>query len=183
MDRQASKAIVRTKNGNMLVRVIQAISMVAGWCSAAMILSAVALTCQMIFVRFALNGSTVWQTEIVVYLIIAATLLGLSFVQHQRGHVNVDLIPLAVRGRTRFMLAFFTLSLSITITAVMLFYGHEYWYFAYIRGWTSDTVSAVPLWIPYLSLPLGFGLLLLQLIADLIALLTNAETPFGLEAQ
>ncbi len=182
MSGHAPAAIVRTTSDNQIVRSIHKVSSAAGWCSALMILTAVVLTCQMIFVRFVLNGSTVWQTEIVVYLVIAATLVGLPFVQYQRGHVNVDLIPLALRGRARFGLAVLTLSLSIIITAVLLFYGYEYWHFAYKRRWTSDTVTAVPLWIPYLSLPVGFGLLLLQLLADLVALFTKSETPFGLEA-
>ncbi len=178
----ALSAAQRTKSDHAFVRAIQIISSGAGWCSALMILAAVFLTCQMIFIRFALNGSTVWQTEVVVFLVIAATLVGLPFVQFQRGHVNVDLIPLAFKGKARFALAIVTLTLSIVITCVMLFYGYEYWHLAWTRGWTSDTVTAVPLWIPYLSLPVGFGLLLLQLIADLVALLTKSEAPFGLEA-
>lgn len=181
MASHAPSPVQRVKSENIFVRTVQNISSIAGWCSALMILAAVFLTCQMIFIRFVLNGSTVWQTEYVVFLVIAATLIGLPFVQFQRGHVNVDLIPLALKGRVRFALAVLTLSLSITITAVMVFYGYEHWHFAWARGWTSDTVTAVPLWIPYLSLPLGFGLLLLQLIADLVALLIKSETPFGLE--
>lgn len=178
----APAAAQRAKSRNGFVRTVQNISSIAGWCSALMILAAVFLTCQMIFIRFALNGSTVWQTETIVFLVIAATLVGLPFVQFQRGHVNVDLIPMAVQGKARFGLALVTLVLSILITAVMLFYGYEYWHFAWASGWTSDTVTAVPLWMPYLSLPVGFGLLLLQLIADLVALLTKSDTPFGLEA-
>jgi TRAP-type C4-dicarboxylate transport system permease small subunit len=181
MASHAPSPVQRVKSENIFVRTVQNISSIAGWCSALMVLAAVFLTCQMIFIRFVLNGSTVWQTEYVVFLVIAATLIGLPFVQFQRGHVNVDLIPLALKGRARFALAVLTLSLSITITAVMVFYGYEHWHFAWARGWTSDTVTAVPLWIPYLSLPLGFGLLLLQLIADLVALLIKSETPFGLE--
>lgn len=172
----------RPPSDNWFVKTVFALSNVAGWISATMILTAVILTCQMIFVRFVLNGSTVWQTEIVVYLVMAATLLGLPFVQYKRGHVNVDLVPLALSGRARMGLAMLTLAISICVISIMLFYGYEYWHFAWARAWTSDTVTAVPLWIPYLSLPLGFGLLLLQLSADLVALLTKSETPFGLEA-
>ncbi|WP_299962551.1 TRAP transporter small permease [uncultured Roseobacter sp.] len=163
------------------VRAVAALSTVAGWCSAAMIVAAVGITCQMIFVRFVLNGSTVWQTEMVVYLVIAATLVGLPYVQRLRGHVNVDLIPLALPMVARRALAVLTLSLSIIIIGVMLWYGYDYWHFAWDRGWRSDTVWGVRLWIPYLALPVGFGLLLLQLIADLVGVLTRAEAPFGLE--
>ena len=181
MASHTTSSVQQLKSKNIFVRTVQNISSFAGWCSALMNLSAVVLTCQMIFIRFVLNGSTVWQTEYVVFLVIAATLIGLPFVQFQRGHVNVDLIPVILKGRVRFALAILTLSLSIVITAIMLFYGYEHWHFAWERGWTSDTVTAVPLWIPYLSLPLGFGLLLLQFIADFIALLTKSETPFGVE--
>ena len=156
-------------------------STVAGWCSAAMIVSAVFITCQMIFVRFVLNASTIWQTELVIYLMVTATLIGLPYVQRMRGHVNVDLIPLMLGRRARFYLCLLTLSMSITIVAIMLYYGYDHWHIAWAKGWTSDTVWAVRLWIPYLSLPVGFALLLLQFIADLVAVVLKIDPPFGLE--
>ncbi len=177
---QTSASIARDGN-NLFLRAVAAISTLAGWCSAAMIVCAVAITCQMIFVRFVLNASTVWQTEAVVYLVIAATLIGLPYVQRLRGHVNVDLIPLSLSKGPRMVLAVVTLSVSILIVAVMLFYGYEYWHFAWERGWRSDTVWGVRLWIPYLALPIGFGLLLLQLVADLVSVLLGIDKPFGLE--
>lgn len=176
---QIGGAIARTGN-NPFLRGVAALSTLAGWVSAAMIVAAVAITCQMIWVRFVLNGSTVWQTESVIYLVIAATLIGLPYVQRLRGHVNVDLVPLSLPMGARKGLAVVTLGLSISIVAVMLWYGFEYWHFAWDRGWKSDTVWGVRLWIPYAAIPVGFALLLLQLVADLVALLTGVEAPFGL---
>lgn len=178
---QSSARIANTGN-NPFLRAVSALSTLAGWCAAAMIVAAVAITCQMIVVRFVLNGSTVWQTEAVIYLVIAATLVGLPYVQRLRGHVNVDLIPISLPPRGRFALAIVTSFLSIGILSVMLWYGFEYWHFAYERGWRSDTVWGVRLWIPYLAIPVGFALFLLQLIADLVALLTGVDKPFGLES-
>lgn len=181
MASQSTAAIAHTDK-NPFLRIVAAISTLAGWCSAGMIVAAVAITCQMIFIRFVLNGSTVWQTEAVIYLVIAATLVGLPYVQRLRGHVNVDLFPLWLAPKARFVLAVITLSISILIVAVMLYYGYEYWHFAWERGWRSDTVWGVRLWIPYLALPIGFGLFLLQLIADLVAILLGIDKPFGLES-
>ena len=176
-----SSAAVAHAGNNPFLRAVAAISTLAGWISAAMIVAAVAITCQMIFVRFVLNGSTVWQTEAVIYLVISATLVGLPYVQRLRGHVNVDLIPLMLPKPARKALAILTLSASIVIVAIMLWYGYEYWHFAWARGWRSDTIWGVRLWIPYLALPVGFALFLLQLIADLIAVLLKIDQPFGLE--
>ncbi|MCF6328237.1 MAG: TRAP transporter small permease [Henriciella sp.] len=167
--------------GNRFLKVVAALSTLAGWTAAGMIVSAVAITCQMIFVRFVLNASTIWQTEAVVYLVIAATLLGLPYVQRLRGHVNVDLIPLALGKRARFALCMVTLSVSALMVAVMFFYGAEFWLLTWDRGWRSDTVWGVRLWIPYLSLPVGFALFFLQLIADIVAVILKIDMPFGLE--
>ena len=180
MGGQSSAAAAQTGN-NPFLRLVAAISTLAGWCSAGMIVLAVGITCQMIFIRFVLNGSTVWQTEAVIYLMVAATLIGLPYVQQLRGHVNVDLFPLALPPRARYVLCIITLSVSILIVGVMLFYGFEYWHFAWDRGWRSDTVWGVRLWIPYLSIPVGFALLMLQLVADLVAVIIKVDKPFGLE--
>jgi len=177
---QSSAAAAQTGN-NPFLRIVAGISTLAGWCSAGMIVAAVAITCQMIFIRFVLNGSTVWQTEAVIYLMVAATLIGLPYVQRLRGHVNVDLFPLALPQRARYVLCIITLSVSILIVGVMLFYGFEYWHFAWDRGWRSDTVWGVRLWIPYLAIPVGFALLMLQLVADLVAVIIKVDKPFGLE--
>ena len=183
MSGSAHAARAARDGGNPFLRAVGWLSTLAGWASAAMIVAAVAITCQMIFIRFVLNGSTVWQTEAVIYLMIAATLVGLPYVQRLRGHVNVDLVPLALRGRARLAMFWLTSVLSIAVVSVMLFYGYEFWHFAWERGWRSDTVWGVRLWIPYLAIPVGFGLLLLQLVADLAAVALGHDEPFGLPAE
>lgn len=180
MSGATSVGAARTGNDPFL-KGVAAISTFAGWVSATMIVVAVAIVCQMIFVRFVLNGSTVWQTEAVIYLMIAATLIGLPYVQRLRGHVNVDLVPLMLPLGARRWLAIITLSVSSLIIGVMVYHAYEFWHFAWARGWRSDTVWGVMLWKPYLSLPLGLGLLLLQLIADLYAVIVRIDNPFGIE--
>jgi TRAP-type C4-dicarboxylate transport system permease small subunit len=149
------------------VRAIGAVSTVFGVLAAVMILASVLITCQMIFLRSILGVSTVWQTEAVIYLMIASTLLGLPYVQRLRGHVGVDLLPSLLPPGPRRMLVLFVMALTVAMTAAMLWYGWEMFHLAWARGWKSESVWAFPLWITYLSVPLGFGLFLLQLLADL----------------
>jgi TRAP-type C4-dicarboxylate transport system permease small subunit len=166
---------------NVFLRIVAGISTLCGWIAAAMILSAVFITCQMIFVRFVLGQSTIWQTEAVIYLVVGATLLGLPYVQLMRGHVNVDLMPIYTKGRVRMALAFLVLGASIVIIGIMAYYAYEMWHFAWARGWRSESVWGPRLWVPYLAMPVGFGLYLLQLGADLYAVAFGIERPFGLE--
>ena len=158
------------------ITLVNRVSQVVGVLSAAMVVIAVVITCQMIFIRYFLNGSTYWHTEAVVYLVLAATLLGLPYVQKLKGHVNVDLVPMLLppAGRKALMIASFVG--ATVVLSIMTFYSAELVYLSYSKGWTSDTVWGPPLWIPYLTMPLGFGLFGLQLLADLIELLmTPAE--------
>lgn len=160
----------------LVIRVSNMLSTLCGWIAAAMIVFAVLIVCQMIFVRAVLNESTIWQTEAVVYMMIGATLLGLPYVQRLRGHVSVDLLPMMLPVPLRKALIALTLIVSIIVIGVMLWYGFEQWYVAWERNWRSDTVWGVKLWIPYIALPIGFLVYLIQLIIDLYALLTGLDT-------
>lgn len=171
--RAAAAPVVLPGPLSLIVRGIGVVSTVAGVASALMILAAVGITCQMIWVRFVMNASTIWQTEAVIFLVIAATLVGLPYVQLLRGHVNVDLVPMMLPHRLRQALAMVTLLLTMALIGVMAWYGFEMFEIAHRRGWRTDTVWGPRLWVPYLALPVGFGLYLLQLVADLI------ETLFG----
>ncbi|WP_134680539.1 TRAP transporter small permease subunit [Paracoccus ravus] len=178
----ASPAVVSSrKGGTVFVRAVEAVTAVFGWIAAALTIIALFVTCQMIFVRYVLGQSTIWQTEAVIYLMIAATTLGLGYVQQMRGHVNVDLIPMALGPRSRRVLAYAVLLATIAVTLVITWYSWDLWHQSFERNWKSSTVWAPPLWVPYLSLPLGFGLFLLQLVADLVKLVTGAEPPFGIK--
>lgn len=159
------------------------ISTLCGWVSASMILASVLITCQMIFVRFVLRQSTIWQTETVIYLMIGATMLGLPYVQKLRGHVNVDLVPIWLRPVPRKILAVLVLIVAIGVIVMMGWYAYENWHTAWQRGWRSATVWGPKLWVPYLLLPLGFALFALQMFADLLALLTGRDRAFGLEEE
>ena len=123
----------------------------------------------MIWMRFVMNASTIWQTEAVTYLMISATLIGLPYVQLLRGHVNVDLVPMLLPPRIRKVLALIVLVVSIAVISILAYHGYELFHTAWERNWRSETVWGASLWIPYLAMPVGFGFFILQLFADLIA--------------
>ena len=170
--------------GNPFLVAVSAISTVCGVIAALLVVGAVLLTCQMLFVRFVLGESTIWQTETVTFMMIAAVMLGLPYVQRLRGHVNVDLIPLATKGVVRKGLAVTVFGLSFVIAAGAAWYSFQHMFLpAYSRGWTTASAWDPVQWPVYLTIPVGFALLALQLLADLIGLLTGKESAFSLDEQ
>jgi len=162
------------------IRFVALISRLCGITAALMVLVSVLIVCQMVFVRYVLEASSIWQTEFVTYLLLAATLVGSPYVLLTRGHVNVDLLPIYLGHRGRMVLAFIAALMSLTFCLVMTWSGWHMWYEAWESDWLSDTVWGVRLWIPYLAIPVGFGVLSLQYVADLLSLATGRDMPFGL---
>ncbi|MCT8974898.1 TRAP transporter small permease subunit [Microbaculum marinisediminis] len=152
------------------IRVVSAVSRAFGIFSMLLLAAAVLVVSQMIFVRYVLNGSTIWQTEFVIYAVIAATLLGSPAVLIDRGHVGVDLLPEAMHGRGRLVLQIIAGVASLAFCAVLAWSGWVYFHEALTRGWKTATVWALPLWIPLLPMPVGIGLLCLQYVAELMKL-------------
>src|SRR5262249_56772113 len=132
------------------------------------------------FVRYVLGQTTIWQTDFVIYSLVAATFVGSPYVLMTRGHVNVDVLPHYAGPRLRFGLAVFaslvTLAFAITLTVLTFLFWKEAW----DNKWVSDSMWRARLWIPYLSMPIGLGLLTLESLAGLLALLRSNEAPFGI---
>ena len=152
------------------VRIVSNLSKLGGLVAMALLAAAVVIVCQMIFIRYVLNASTIWQTEFVIYSLMAATFIGSAHVLMLNGHVGVDLLPNMMPPRVRFWLRFFAGVFSLAFCALLAWSGWTYFEEAWSNSWTTDTVWHLPLWIPLLPLPLGIGLLCLQYVAELIKL-------------
>jgi TRAP-type C4-dicarboxylate transport system permease small subunit len=164
------------------IRAVTFLSRAAGVFAALLIGFAVLVICDMVVERYMLNLTTIWQIDVVTYSIVGATFVGSAYVLMTRGHVNVDVLPLYLAPRARWWLALFSIVLAFSFVAVLFVLCTNYWYEAWSEGWRSDTVWRARLWIPYLSMPIGLGLLVLQYAAELICLVTGRTPPFGITA-
>lgn len=165
---------------DVFVTCVWRLSRLCGIVSAALLLGAVAAVCHLVFVRYALNESAIWQHEFVTFSVIATTFIGAPYVLLKRGHVNVDLLAHYLGPRGRKLLALFAAGASLVFCLTVTWYGLAYWYEAWVNDWHAETVWRPPLWIPYASVPLGMGLLSLQYVADIVAILIGRDRPFSM---
>ena len=167
---------------DLFVRSVKFLSRLFGYFAAALIAISVIVVCHMVFVRFVLNQNTIWQTDFVTYSLVAATFIGSPYVLMQRGHVNVDILPLYAGPRFRWWLALFAAAVTLFFAVTMTVFTAVLWHESWANNWASDTMWRVRLWIPYSSLPVGLGLLTLQCLADLVGLISGREQPFGISS-
>lgn len=159
---------------------VAAISQAFGVLSAFLLLMAVFVVCHMVVVRYVLVESVIWQHEFVTYSLIAATFLGSPYVLLTYGHVNVDLLPHYLPPGARRALAVLASLIGLVFCAYITWRGLFFFAEAWADGRTAGTVWNPPLWVPYLTLPLGMGLVCLQYVAQIIAVVRGSEPPFGI---
>ena len=163
-----------------LIAGIGLLSRLGGLVAALLIVAGVAVVCQMVVVRHMLGETTIWQTDFVTFSLVAATFIGAPYVLLTRGHVNVDVVPLYLGPRGRFVLAVAASLIALVFTVTLTVLAAQFWHEAWENHWRSDSMWRVRLWIPYAAMPIGLGLLCLQQLADLADLLTGRADPFGL---
>ena len=179
----AAAVNARVHSGTALDRFAAAVAVVSrlcGYVAAGFVALAVVVVCHMVFVRYVLNQSTIWQTDLITYCIIAATFVGSPYVLLTRGHVNVNVLPLHLAPRRRYALALFAGGVSAAFCAVMTVLTLLFWKEAWDNHWVSDTMWRARLWIPYSSMPIGLGLLTLQYAVDIARLVTGRDPPFDI---
>ena len=163
----------------MAARIVGYMSRICGVLAIACLVAACVVVCQMVFMRYVLEASTIWQTEFVLYSVVAATLLGSPYVLKTGGHVSVDLLGQALRPRARRWQQTAAAMLGIIFVAILAWSGWRYFHEAWENGWVTESVWAPPLWIVLLPLPLGFGVLTLQYLVEVASIFTVRDEPVG----
>src|SRR6266545_739838 len=87
------------------IRGVTLLSQACGVFAAGLIAASVVVVCEMVFIRYALNQNTIWQTDFVTFSLVAATFIGSTYLLLSRGHVNVDVLPIYLGETGRFRLA------------------------------------------------------------------------------
>jgi TRAP-type C4-dicarboxylate transport system permease small subunit len=162
------------------LRGIRLVSVACGIFAAGLIAASVVIVCRLVFVRYVLNENTIWQTDFVTFSIVAATFIGSPYLLLNRGHVNVDVLPIYLGQKGRFRLALASMIMATAFCLVMTVLTAQFWHEAWDNNWRSESMWRARMWIPYLAMPVGLGLLTIQYFAEIIKLVTGRELPFGL---
>lgn len=168
---------------NQFVSLVRMLSRISGVVATLLILISIVIVCQMIFQRAVLEQSTIWQTEFVIFSLISATFIGAPYILMTRGHVNVDLLPLLLGHRARVGLALLASGLALVFCVAIFWQSVILWHEAFVTDRLTSSMWRARMWIPYLSMPVGMGLLCLQYIADIWAIATGRDMPFGLKPE
>lgn len=116
-----------------------------------------------VIMRFIFRRPTMWVTEISTLLTIVGSFLLFAYTLQEKGHTRVDFITALVSRRSVFFLELFTSLLGLIYSGVLTWYGVKMVQSSILMEELTQTLQ-IPLWIPQLFVPVGGGLMFIQLL-------------------
>ncbi len=133
------------------------------------VLAAVLISAGNVMSRYALSMSSNAWLEVQWYLFSAMFLLGASYTLNKNEHVRVDLLYASVSDRTRLWID--VLGIIFFLLPAMGILAWETWpifWQSYATNEMSGNAGGLIRWPAKLLMPIGFGLVFLQGISELI---------------
>lgn len=139
------------------------------WYLIGILLGVATFLCFLEVVRRALfNSPTQWAEELIRYLIIFAVFIGISSVTKKNEHIRMSVIIDLFSEKKRRIIDIITASIGMVFSATVLISG----IMLVSDAKSSETLSEfglnIPIYIPYLALPIGGALMSLRLIGRVI---------------
>ena len=169
-----------------LSRFIDAISIGLGKFVMWLILAATAISAGNAVLRKAFNIGSNAYLEIQWYLFAAVFMLGVGYVMLKNAHVRIDFVATHLSKRANATIdAIGIVVFTIPLAIIMVNLGWPIFARAFMSGEMSQNSGGLIRWPVVMLVPLGFALLIMQAISELIkrlAFLTgDLAEPFSLE--
>ena len=134
-----------------------------------LVLIAVLISAGNALLRYTFNMSSNGLLEIQWYMFAAIVLLGAAYTLRMNEHVRVDLVYSMLSTRGRLLVDIFGfLVLFLPVIGYLVWLTFPFFWRSFVTGEASMNAGGLILWPAKLTLPLGFGLLFLQGISELI---------------
>jgi TRAP-type mannitol/chloroaromatic compound transport system permease small subunit len=168
-----------------LLKLALAVDWISGWlgrvASLAVLLTAL-ISAGNAFIRYGLDISSNGWLEIQWYLFAGIVMLGAPIVLKLNEHVRVDLVYGKLKGNgpvyvDLFGLVFFLLP----VMSLMAYLSWPLLVRMYVTGEMSSNAGGLIRWPAMLMLPLGFGLIVLQGLAEIIKRVAYLQGKFEMD--
>lgn len=165
---------------------IDAVSELLGKVIMWIVLATVIISAGNAIVRKVFNVGSNAYLEIQWYLFAAVFMLGVGYVMRRNGHVRIDFVSSRLSRRTNAIIdAAGIVVFTIPLALILVYLGWPLFYAAWKSGEQSQNAGGLVRWPVLALIPIGFTLLFLQALSELIKRLAfitgHAAEPFSLE--
>ncbi len=127
--------------------------------------------------RYVFNSPTIWVDEVSSVTQIWATYIGVAFALKHKDMIVIDIAFKDHNSLSRKVVETFSLILIILFSAVAVKYGFDIWLDSTIKGHHTDTLLGLPKWFTQASIWIGFLLVFMQAIVEIVKIWTIGIDP------
>ena len=127
--------------------------------------------------RYLFNAPTIWAEELARFFQIWALYLAAAAVLRHGSMIRIGLLIDRLGPRLRAAAEVFSLAVVAAFSAVACWYGGWIAWDSWATGRMSGTMLNVPHWMTEIAIPVGFAILLLQALVQIVRVIGGAPIP------
>ena len=154
--------------GKVFESIVNRLSLLTGYLSGWIIFIMMLLVTASVFSRRIFGYPLVFGDEYSAYLMVFCVFLGGAYTLREDAHIRVDVLAIRFKPRWRMLFQTITSCLGLVYcivltwkTAMLVTYYKEI-------GHTSSSIMETPTWMPLIVVPVGLGILTLQMAACIV---------------
>lgn len=132
-----------------------------------------------VIARYFFVKPTIWAAELSQLCLVWGCLLAMAHLLTLRRHITVNAVTTLLPDAGQRLCAYIALIVVIVFSGIVAFWGFDIFYTSFERGRTTGSILNMPIWISEASVPVGFGLLTLQGVVELLRLKDVGSASLG----
>ena len=161
------------------MHVITRLSRLAGAIGAVLLAATGAMLTYEVIARYFFIKPMIWAAELSQLCLIWGCLLAMGWVLAQRHHITVNAVTGLFPRKIQRLCVPFALLFILGFSLIVMRWGWDIFHESWVRGRTTGSLLDLPAWVAELSVPVGFALLSLQAVAELVALRGTTTITLG----
>lgn len=149
----------------------------AAWFAACLYVATGAMLAYEVTARYVFTAPTIWAEELSRFFLVWGTFLAAAALLAKRKHIRINIVVDRLPEAARRVAEAFSLAFVALVSAVIVWHGTAIAWDSFVRGRTAGTMLDPPMWWIEAAAPLGFTLLGLQALIELVRLLRGAPIP------
>jgi len=132
----------------------------------------VALAFANVIARYGFDYSLTWASELTVYLFLWSMFFASAYLFKIDGHISIDLFVQSVSKKSAKLLLLLNKTITLFFLILVAYFGYEYLELVIELEETSVDLE-IPMWIPYLVIPVSFAFASYGSLTSIIKLLST----------
>jgi TRAP-type transport system small permease protein len=164
---------IESNHMQIFYKFVNKLSLWGAYLSALLLISLTLLILTEIFIRYFFDMSTMIADEYSGYLYLASIFLGLAYTFNEDAHIRINIITSKMSKKTNRFIDVLAGLITIIVLGFTLYRTVLFTYDSYEMQMLSESVSATPLYLTQLVMPLGITLFILSVLVFVLKGLKN----------